>query len=103
MAFKNRLEPKESAEMTINELLQEVVKERPQLLAGLSEKRVTAIVRAVFACVGKVIDATQAGNVKIGGFGGFHVRQVEREAGGGKVTRKVVVFRAAQPKKKGAV
>lgn len=89
--------------MKINELLQEVAKEKPRLLAGLPEKKVAALVRAVFASISKAIDATPEGSVEIGGLGGFHVRQVEREVGGEKVTRKVVVFRAARPKKKGAV
>jgi len=88
--------------MKINELLQEVAKERPQLLADLPEKKATALVRAVFASIGKAIDATSEGIVEIGGLGGFRVRQVEREVDGEKVTRKVIVFRAARPKEKGA-
>jgi nucleoid DNA-binding protein len=101
--MEDRPERKERLKMKINELLQEVTKEKPKLLASLPEKKAVALVRAVFAGIGKAIDATTEGSVEIGGLGGFRVRQVEREVGGQKVARKVVVFRAARPKKKGAV
>ena len=85
--------------MKIDEMIQTIAKENPKLFSSLPPNKTKAIVRAILTCMRGAIEATPEGSVKIAGFGSFHVRQVEREASGEKVTRKVVVFRAAQLKK----
>jgi nucleoid DNA-binding protein len=85
--------------MKIEEVTLRLTKENSNLFFGIPPKKAKAIVRAVLTCIREVIDATPEGIIKIEGFGGFHVRQVEREVAGEKINRKVVVFRAAQTRK----
>jgi nucleoid DNA-binding protein len=89
--------------MTIEEMTRSIAKENPMLFSNIPPKKAKAIVRAVLTCLRKAIDGTPEGIIKIGGLGGFHVRQVEREVGGEKVKRKVVMFRAAKTKNGGTI
>jgi nucleoid DNA-binding protein len=86
--------------MKIDEMIHLMSKDNPRLLSSVPPKKSKAIVRAVLICLRKAVEGTEEGKVKISGLGGFHVRRIDREAGGKKITSKVVVFRAAKPKTK---
>ncbi len=86
--------------MNANEVVELIKKEKPNLLGKMSEKKAAALVRNAFIQLGKHIDTTGEGVIKVPGFGNFRVNQVEREKDGQKVTVKRVVFRVTHPKEK---
>jgi hypothetical protein len=89
--------------MKIDEIIQLAGNENPKIFSNIPPKKAKAIARAVLTYIRKTIDQTPEGKIQIGGLGGFHVRQVERTIKGQNVTKKVVVFRAASPKKEDAI
>lgn len=84
--------------MTIKELIEKLIEDKPGALAGIPPKRATALVRALFSEINKAIDGAEDGKVTIAGLGHFRVRQVEREVEGENVIRKQVSFRPAKEK-----
>ena len=75
------------------EVVKHLKKERPDMLGNIPEIKAAALIRNALAQIGKQIDATDEGVIKVQGFGKFRVRQVEREKDGQKVTIKRIIFR----------
>jgi hypothetical protein len=82
--------------MKPKEIVELVKKEDPKLFADMPDKKIAQIVRAAFGQVGKQLDATTEGAMKVPGLGNFRVRQGEREKDGQKVPVKRVTFRRAK-------
>ena len=80
------------------ELVNLIKKERPGLLGTLPEKRAARIILEALVQLGKQLNATKEGVVKIPRFGNFRVRPVEREKNGEKTTVRLITFRAAKKK-----
>lgn len=84
--------------MKLSELVGEIAKNNPKSLAGVSEKKAAAIVRAAFEYIAETVANSTDEVVKIPGLGQFRARQVEREVDGETVVKRQVIFRPAKPK-----
>ena len=82
------------------QLVEQIKKDKPELLGNLPEKKAAALIRQALILLRKQIEAADEGGVKVPGFGNFSVQQVEREKEGKKITKKRVIFRADKPKSK---
>jgi hypothetical protein len=86
--------------MKIAEIVEQIKEANPKTLGKLTDAKAARIISAAFAEVGKHVDATTEGAVKIPALGAFAIKQVEREKEGQKLTVKKISFRAAKPKAK---
>ena len=82
------------------EVVKHLKEQRPEMLGNISEKKAAALIRNAFVQIGKHIDATEEGVIKVQGFGKFRVRQVEKEKDDKKVTIKRVIFQPIAPRSK---
>ena len=82
------------------EIVELIKKSNPNLLGKMPDARAANIIRAALGQLGKQIDATEEGAVKVPGFGNFNIKQVEREKDGVKKTVKVITFRVVEQKAK---
>jgi len=81
------------------EIVELIKQSNPKLLGKARDARVAKIISAAFTQIGKQLDATTEGSVKIPALGVFAVKQVEREKEGQKLTVKKISFRAMKAKK----
>lgn len=88
--------------MKINELIEQVSKSQPKLLANMPKKKVEKLVHTILENMRRKINSTEDGVVMFGGLGRFRVRKIEREVDGEIVIRKHVVFIGAKAKKQDA-
>ena len=81
--------------MKVVELVEQIKKEKPELFGEMSDKKTAALIREVFAQIGKKLDEMVDQNevLKIRGFGSFRIRMIEKEKKGRKVSEKRILFR----------
>ncbi|MDP2901791.1 MAG: hypothetical protein Q8N96_01585, partial [Methylovulum sp.] len=72
----------------------------PKLLGKTPDAKAARIISAAFALIGKQLNETNEGLVKMSALGTFVVKQVEREQEGQKTTVKKIAFRASKAKAK---
>jgi hypothetical protein len=92
-----RIGPHGETSMKVTQLLAEIQKSDPQLLAGIPEGRAEALVAGVFKHMNETIAQADEGRVDFAGLGRFVVRQVEREKDGRKIVRTLIHFRRMEP------
>ena len=80
------------------EVVKHLKEQRPDILGDIPEEKAAALIRNAFIQIGKHIDATEEGVIKVQGFGRFRIRQVEKEKDDQKVTVKRVIFLPISPK-----
>jgi len=73
--------------------------EKPQIFGKLNDKKVEGLVRLVIQQLGKSVEATEEGSVRVPSFGTFNVKMVDKAgAGGEKVATRRVTFRPMKAK-----
>ncbi|MBU0689903.1 MAG: hypothetical protein KJ850_03020 [Gammaproteobacteria bacterium] len=82
--------------MKPDEIVEQIKKNKPALFEKVPEKQAVVLIRLALAQIGKQIEATNEGVVKVPGFGNFRVRVVETEKDGEKVAVKRVLFNTAK-------
>ena len=85
--------------MKAMEVVQHLKSEKPNILKNIPEKKAAALIRSALAELGRQIDSTDDGVIKVQGLGRFRVRQVERNKNDQKVTVKRIVFHPMKSKK----
>jgi len=88
-----------SVVIKVADLVAHARNEKPQIFGNLSDKKVESLVRLVIQQLGKNIEATQEGSIRVPGFGNFAVRVIEKAgAVDEKTTARRVVFRPMKAK-----
>ncbi|MGZ8151553.1 MAG: hypothetical protein ACXW0Q_01195 [Methylovulum sp.] len=81
------------------EIVELIKKESPELLGKMSEGKAAKIIRAALVQLGKQLEETDEGVLKVAGLGNFQIKQREKEKEGKKITTKVITLRVIKPKK----
>ena len=76
--------------MKINEIVQAVRAENPELLAGVKEKDLVAFLRASLAVIGRGVDNTAEGRFLVAGLGAFNVKHFDSAKVPGEKVRRVL-------------
>lgn len=85
--------------MKAMEVVEYLKNEKPNVLKNIPDKKAAALIRNALIELGKHIDSTDDGVIKVQGLGRFRVRQVEQSKKDQKVTVKRIVFHPAKLKK----